>query len=87
MKAKEMPPLTAAEAMRVDEVVAEIHTSPSDVGGASSISTLREPESCLLPSLERPKRVRALGDGACRRQPHLNSELFEPQFDLCLVFS
>lgn len=60
-----MPPLTAAEAMREDEVVVEIHTSASDVGGASSISMLCEPESCLLPSLECPECALAPGDWAC----------------------
>lgn len=39
LEKKSLPPLTAAEAMR-DEVVAEIHTSGSDVGGASSMSML-----------------------------------------------
>lgn len=46
-----MQPLTAEEAMQEDEALKEIHTSPSDVGGASSISMLCEPESRLLPSL------------------------------------
>lgn len=55
-----MPPLTAAEAMRADEEVLEIHTSASDVGGASSISMLCEPESCLLPSLDCPEWPLAL---------------------------
>lgn len=67
---KAMPPLTAAEAMRADEVVAEIHTSASDVGGASSISRLCEPESCLLPSLDCPEWALPLEDWACRRQPY-----------------
>jgi len=52
-----MPPLTAAEAMREEveeEAVAEIHTSVSDVGGASSISRPWELVSCLLPDLECP---------------------------------
>lgn len=57
-----MPPLTAAEAMRAEEVLAEIHTSASDVGGASSISMLCEPESCLLPSLDCPEWALALRD-------------------------
>lgn len=63
-----MPPLTAAEAMRAEEVLAEIHTSASDVGGASSISMLCEPESCLLPSLDCPEWALVLGDCICRRQ-------------------
>lgn len=50
-----LPPLTVEEAMREDEVVVEIHTSASDVGGASSTSTLWEPPSCLLPSLDCPE--------------------------------
>lgn len=55
------PPLTVEEAMREDEVVAEIHTSASDVGGASSTSALWEP-SCLLPGLDCPEWAFALGD-------------------------
>jgi len=57
-----VPPLTVAEAMREAAVVAEIHTSASDDGGASSMSILWEPESCLFPSLECPEWPLELGD-------------------------
>lgn len=60
-----MPPLTAAEAMREAEVAAELHTSVSDVGGASSMSMLCGPASCRLPSLECPEWALAPGDWPC----------------------
>lgn len=57
MQKRSLPPLTAAEPKREDDALAEIHTSASD-GGASSMSTLWGPESCLLPCLECPERER-----------------------------
>ena len=65
-----MPPLTAAEVMRADEVVADIHTSASDVGGASSISKLCEPESCLLPSFDCPEWDLVPGEWPYGRKPY-----------------
>ena len=50
-----MPPLTAAEAMREGGKAAVIHTSASDVGGASSTYMLWEPDSRLWPDLEYPE--------------------------------
>ena len=55
-----MPPLTAAEAMREGGKAAGIHTSASDVGGASSRSRLWELDSRLWPDLEYPEWDRPL---------------------------
>lgn len=48
------PSLTAPEAKRGDWEVAEIHTSPSDMQGASSMSTSGGATSCLDPTLDCP---------------------------------
>lgn len=55
------PPLTAEKDMRGDGEVPELHTSPSDIGGASSMSTSRGPESSLWPDLDCPVWDLALG--------------------------
>lgn len=48
------PPLTAPEAKQGDWEVAGIHTSPSDMEGASSMSTSGGAASCLDPALDCP---------------------------------
>lgn len=64
LQRESVPPLTAAEAMRADVEAAEIHTSASDVGGASSTSTLWGSDSCLFPSLDWAEWALPLGDWA-----------------------
>jgi len=59
-KRRTRPPLTAAEAMREGGKAAGIHTSASDIGGASSASKLREADSRLWPALEYPACNRPL---------------------------
>lgn len=65
------PPLTAPEAKRGDWEVAEIHTSPSDMEGASSMSTSGGAASCLDPALHCPGWVLPLASRVLKKENKL----------------